>query len=298
MRWSPTDRRSSWKRFVTWREGDREVRRIVDAIEDAKRKWIAQGKKRRDLLEGRLLKDGRRSLKEAPAEVFGAQGFIRKSLWWRRSELIGLLVIPVLALGLPTEYFWREEVVRQDYDRIERLGNGDERERLSVINLAGGCWTKKLHGQFPVYFRERFFGNCRSLESAKLNNANLRNINLSNTNLYRANLSNTRFYGTNLSGNKFMSADLSGADFNNTNLTNANLQSAKLNGARFSKANLENAQFGCFEIESLNNMARIGYDCVDMKDIEWNEGTNWKGIQGWESVINIPLKLKQQLGLK
>ena len=51
----------SWKRLVTWREGDREVRRIVDAIEDAKRKWIAQGKKRRDLLEGRLLKEGRRS---------------------------------------------------------------------------------------------------------------------------------------------------------------------------------------------------------------------------------------------
>ncbi len=36
----------------------------------------------------------------------------------------------------------------------------------------------------------------------------------------------------------------------------------------------------------------------NLKDIKWNKKTNWQGIQGWETVENIPLALKQQLGLK
>lgn len=182
----------SWKRFVGWRESDRETRRLVDKIEDAKREWQTQ-KKRAYLLDGRLLKDARRLLKDKPEAVLGAKSFIQKSLWWRRSQLAGLLLVPIVVLGIPAEYSWREEVVKRDYDRIERLGDGNLGESAAVINLAGGCWAKKEYEQVHEYFRERVFGNCRSLQNAKLAKADLRAANLSGADLRTANLEKAKF---------------------------------------------------------------------------------------------------------
>jgi hypothetical protein len=173
----------SWKRFVGWREGDREVRRIVDKIEDARREWGEKGKKRRYLLEGRLLKDGKRLLKDSPADVVGVKGFIWKSFWWRRSQLAGLLVIPLLGFGVPAEYFWREEAVKRDYDRINRLNNSDPGERNAVLNLVSGCWVQKSFSAPVVnYLADRMFGNCRSLSNAKLDKVSLVSENLSGAN--------------------------------------------------------------------------------------------------------------------
>jgi len=33
-------------------------------------------------------------------------------------------------------------------------------------------------------------------------------------------------------------------------------------------------------------------------DIKWNEETNWEGVQGLETAINVPKALKEQLGLE
>ncbi|NJM46862.1 MAG: hypothetical protein HC860_12490, partial [Alkalinema sp. RU_4_3] len=221
----------SWNRFVVWREDGREVRRIVDRVEDAQREWTEKGKKRRDLLEGRLLKDAKRLLKEAPADILGAKGFIRKSFLWRRSQFAGVMMIPLLVLGIPAEYFWREESVKRDYDRIERLGNGDPGERAAVLNLASGCWAEKAYEQFPVYFRERVFGNCRSLENAKLEKASLYFANLGGASFYRANLSGTNLDWANLSGASLNRANLSGASLNRANLSRVILNRANLSGA-------------------------------------------------------------------
>ena len=334
----------SWKRFVEWRGNCRDLRRIVDEIEDAKRKWIEQGKKRQDLLEGRLLKDAGRLLKDAPAEVFGAKGFIRKSLWIRRSEFASWMIIPLLLLGIPTEYFWREEVVRQDYDGIEKLDNGDPRERLAVLNLAGGCWNnqrfarrkkRNLH-DFLNYFQERALGNCRALYVANLSGVRLNSENLSGTSFAGANLSNAILQSTNLSGAildatnlsggelqganlgsaTLKVANLSGADLGDVNLSDANLEGANLSGASLERAdlssaklhgtnlsgaklvnaNLENVQFKCFEYGG--NGEEKKRKCPNLKDIKWDENTNWQNIKGWEIVENIPPTLKQQLGLK
>jgi Caspase domain/Pentapeptide repeats (8 copies) len=346
----------SWKRFAGWRENDREVRRIVDKVEDARREWTDKGKKRRDLLEGRLLKDGKRLLKDAPANVVGTKGFIWKSFWWRRSQFASVMMIPLLVLGVPAEYFWREEAVKRDYDRIERLGNGDPGERAAVLNLAGGCWAGKAHETFPVYFRERVFGNCRSLKNAKLENADLNGANLSGVYLHSANLSGanlqianlsrayldranlsgarlssadldlSRLYKTNLSGSdlsgvglartrlhysnfsrvKLYDTDLRGADLKGSNLSGAdfygaraskaNFNGSNLSGARLNGAHLEDARFACFDDRSAENK-RVR-QCPNMQDIKWDKNTNWQGIQGWETVENIPPALKQQLGLK
>jgi Caspase domain/Pentapeptide repeats (8 copies) len=251
-----------WKRFVKWRERDRDLRRLVDKIEEARREWQVQKQQRKYLLEGRLLGDAKRLLKDRSDSLLGdVRSFVIKS--WdhqkrRRLQSVGWLIIPILVLGIPSEYFWREAVVRQNYISIrDSSADGTEEERVAVLNLAGGCWVDKSLILVPQYFRERMFGNCRSLDSTNLRGAKLDGANLSGTNLDSANLSFTKLNAVNLSG--------------------ANLGSA----------NLKNVTFDC-SVES---------PCNDIKNIHWDEETNWAGIKGWKHVENIPPELKKQLKL-
>ena len=387
-----------WKRLRQWVDEDRNLRQLMQTVEDEWEIWCVE-KKRKDLLEGRLLKDAKRLLKKR-VEVSGeVRSFVWQSLLWRRSQMAGLLVIPVLVLGIPAEYFWREEAVKRNYDQIEKCASasiGKMACQTHILSLIGGCrgkWVFPLHFKnpnidYPIekvlgYPIERIVGNCRPLDKTNLNNSHLPGANLSNSflhsvnlkysnlhdaelrrvNLENADLSNADLGGANLSNSHLVggrliktrlnntqlidvnlqSADLSGADLtganlsnsflhsiqmknaklNNTNLTHVNLDSANLSnlilqsvvledsylhgvnmsntsliGTNLSRvnladANLQKAKFGCFT--SKIDGKKI---CSNLKDIQWNEKTNWQGIQGWETVENIPLALKQQLGRK
>jgi uncharacterized protein YjbI with pentapeptide repeats/energy-coupling factor transporter ATP-binding protein EcfA2 len=364
-----------WQKLANWLKTDRDDRQIVDKLEDAYKKWRKE-KKRQNLLEGRLLKDGKRLLKDAPADVVGTKEFIQKSLWWRRSQFASAMTIPLLVLGVPAEYFWREESVKRDYDRIERLSDGDKGERAAVLNLAGGCWAVKSYEKVPVYLGERMFGNCRSLQNAKLEKADLTDANLSGANLSdadlneaklimvdlsnasllsanligadleRADLRNSRFWKANLRGTSLHTANLHGADFTFANLVKANLsyarlvnvsfRSADLNGAAFwfadlsgsnfshanligavlTSTNLSGVDFGGADLSTARiesrNMSGSNFSYANLSgavlestnlsgavlsNIRWSDQTKWPGTKGWENVENIPLVLKQQLGL-
>jgi len=387
-----------WKRLRQWVDEDRNLRQLMQTVEDEWEVWCVE-KKRKDLLEGRLLKDAKRLLKKR-VEVSGeVRSFVRQSLWWRRSQMAGLLVIPVLVLGIPAEYFWREEAVKRNYDQIEKCASasiGKMACQTHILSLIGGCrgkWVFPLHFKnpnidYPIekvlgYPIERIVGNCRPLDKTNLNNSHLPGANLSNSflhsvnlrdsnlrgaelrrvNLENADLSNADLGGANLSNSHLVggrliktrlnntqiidvnlhSADLSGADLtganlsnsflhsiqmknaklNNTNITNVNLDSANLSnlilqnvvlyksylhgvnlsnsilrgtnlsGVDLADANLNKAKFGCFTSEVDGKKI-----CSNLKDIKWNKKTHWQGIQGWETVENIPFALKQQLGLK
>jgi uncharacterized protein YjbI with pentapeptide repeats len=428
-----------WKRLRQWVDEDRNLRQLMQTVEDEWETWCVE-KKRKDLLEGRLLKDAKRLLKKR-VEVSGeVRSFVRQSLWWRRSQMAGLLVIPVLVLGIPAEYFWREEAVKRNYDQIEKCASasiGKMACQTHILSLIGGCrgkWVFPWHFKnpnidYPIekvlgYPIERIVGNCRPLDKTNLNNSHLPGANLSNSflhsvnlrdsnlrgaelrrvnlenadlsnadlgganlsnshlvggrliktilhnaelravNLDKADLSNADLGGANLSNESHLvgckliktrlnntqlidvnleSADLSGADLtganlsnsrlhsiqmknaklNNTNLTNVNLDSANLSnlilqnvvlyksylhgvnlsnsiligtnlsGVDLADANLKKSKFGCFTSEVDGKKI-----CSNLKDIKWNKKTNWQGIQGWETVENIPFALKQQLGLK
>ena len=250
----------SWKRFVGWREDDREIRRLVDKIEDAKREWQTQ-KKREYLLDGRLLKDARRLLKDKPNVVLGAKAFIQKSSWWGRSQMAGLLVIPILVLGIPLEYFLREESVKRDYDRLALCSNKVRKMSCqdAIMSLVRGC---RWRGSSPsiqdktVYYglekaiaypTERIFGNCRRLDqvnlrdsylpSANLNNSFLESIDLSDSNLSGAKLRNV-----NLTSARLISIDLRNANLNDSFLHSIDLSNSKLNGAELRKVNLDKAR--------------------------------------------------------
>jgi hypothetical protein len=127
-----------WKRFVKWREIDRDLRRLVDKIEEARREWLVQREQRQYLLEGRLLKDAKQLLKTRSTYLGKeSRSFVIKSLKHqkrRRIQSAGWLLVPVFLLGVPAEYFWREEVIRQNYRSIENA-TGTEEEKTALLNL-------------------------------------------------------------------------------------------------------------------------------------------------------------------
>jgi hypothetical protein len=316
-----------WKRFVKWREIDRENRILVDEIEAKYRKWQVQKQQGKYLLEGRLLGDAKRLMKNRSETLVGeVRSFVIKSLKHqkrRRIQSAGWLLVPVFVLGIPAEYFWREEVVKQDLQRIESSSSKME-ERLAVLNLAGGCWAEKHYSWVDKYFRERRFGNCRQLYNVNLSGANLggTDVNLSGASLYNADLSGAILSDANLSGVVLRYAKLRGAKLNDTNLSNARLFSANLSdalldganlsgtelgganlsGAQFNGTNLSGASLGHANLEKAKFWHFIRYGSAtpsynNMKGITWDNETNWKGIWDWKTVENIPPYLKSQLNL-
>jgi Pentapeptide repeats (8 copies) len=110
-----------------------------------------------------------------------------RSLEHQRSSRLLLakwLVIPALVLGIPAEYFWREEMVKQDYRRIENSKGGEQTSALS--RFREGCHAKGEFVWVPIYFSNRFFGNCGELRNANLSNANLNGVDLSRADLRNA----------------------------------------------------------------------------------------------------------------
>jgi Caspase domain/Pentapeptide repeats (8 copies) len=302
-----------WRQFVKWRESDREARRLVAKIEEARREWKTQ-KSKKDKnyysLQGPMLKKAKGLLKDRPELLVGeVRAFVLESLKYRRrsgSEWIAMVVIPLFIAVAFSESFVRDEVVKQDHRSIENT-QGTMEERLAVLNIVGGCHAEKQYSWMSRYFRERLFGNCRSLNSAKLNGAQLNTENLSAAPLYNANLRNAQLNSVILIGTHLDNADLSNADLyssnlsdthlNNTNLSGAFLYRANLSGAQLTNTNLNGAHFDNAILENVTFRCFGNNRCPSMKNIRWNKDTNWKGIKGWENVKNIPPELKKQLNL-
>ena len=111
-------------------------------------------------------------------------------------------------------------------------------------------------------------------------------------NLSNAYLSHTNFHGANLSNASLDKAYLYSANFDSASLCNANLRGANLLRAHLQDANLDSANLDSAVL--LN--ADLGY--ANLNNITWNEDTNWEGVEGLETARNVPIALKQQLGLE
>ncbi|MEM7769241.1 MAG: pentapeptide repeat-containing protein [Cyanobacteria bacterium P01_A01_bin.37] len=75
-------------------------------------------------------------------------------------------------------------------------------------------------------------------------------------------------------------------DISYANLKRANLSRTNLSRAYLSEANLREA-----------NLRGANLRATDLQDIQWNQDTNWEGVQGLDTAKNVPEALKQQLGL-
>jgi uncharacterized protein YjbI with pentapeptide repeats len=164
-----------------------------------------------------------------------------------------------------------------------------------VLSLASGCWAKTQYPYIMPYFRERVFGNCRSLsnlELAKVNlyGMNLRGADLRNANLAFSELSNADLSQANLSGAKFENAVLLGTNLSNSfaggaDFSNTGLGGANLNGANLKNANLNRSILGCLKIGNI-------YGCTNMEGVIWDKSTNLDKIQGVDEINKISLDLK------
>ena len=145
---------------------------------------------------------------------------------------------------------------------------------------------------------------------------------LSDANLSGANLSLTFLAGADLSGADLSGANLNGADLSGVYLSGANLSGAELRGSFFcdradlSGANLSSANLNGADLidadlsytvlisADLSRADLIGASLIDadltnanLENISWDEDTNWEGVRGVETAVNLPEALKQQLGL-
>ncbi|WP_190711088.1 pentapeptide repeat-containing protein [Leptolyngbya sp. FACHB-402] len=135
------------------------------------------------------------------------------------------------------------------------------------------------------------------LSSADLYGADLSSANLSSADLYGADLSSANLYGANLTRANLDSADLYGASLYGADLYGADLSSANLYGANLTRANLDSAYLHGADLTSADLISADLTSAI-LDNISWNEETNWEGVRGLETAINVPIALKQQLGLE
>ncbi|MDZ8055785.1 MAG: pentapeptide repeat-containing protein [Aulosira sp. ZfuVER01] len=114
------------------------------------------------------------------------------------------------------------------------------------------------------------------LSGVILNDADLSGVMLSEADLSGADLSDTMLFGT----------DLSYANLNKANLSGSNLSGALLNGADLSHTNLSYAILSNADVSEAN-----------LEQMTWGETQQWETVRGLETAVNVPEKLKQQLGL-
>jgi hypothetical protein len=133
-------------------------------------------------------------------------------------------------------------------------------------------------------FREiagSFFSHAK-LAHAWLSRINFRRANFSSADFEEAYLGDVFFIDANLVNTSFKGASLVSAVLLRANLEGANLESTVLRYAILEGANLRKANLSF----------------ADLGKIIWDEQTNWEGVQGLETAVNVPEALKRQLGLE
>ncbi len=115
-----------------------------------------------------------------------------------------------------------------------------------------------------------------------------------------------------LTGTDFSKAYLTGMDLSGSNLTNSNLSKTCLRRASLLTANLTNSNLSNSFLQSINfkaanlsfanfngaNLEGAYFQESNLENISWDEQTNWEGVQGLDTAVNVPEALKQQLGIK
>ncbi|MBW4443681.1 MAG: pentapeptide repeat-containing protein [Plectolyngbya sp. WJT66-NPBG17] len=144
--------------------------------------------------------------------------------------------------------------------------------------------------------------NRANLTSANLNSANLTRATLYSANLNSANLTRATLYSATLSSANLSSANLSSANLTRANLYSATLSSATLNSATLTRANVDSANLTRANLSSATlssaTLSSANLNSATLSNISWDEQTNWEGVQDLETARNVPIELKQQLGLE
>jgi uncharacterized protein YjbI with pentapeptide repeats len=146
-----------------------------------------------------------------------------------------------------------------------------------------------------------------NLSISNLNSANLSHALLSSTNFDYTDISNANLHSTNLYCASLVNTELSLSDLSFSNLSSANLFSAFLTSANLTSANLTNANLINTDLRKANltsanltntDLRKADLSYANLQNVSWDEQTNWEGVQGLETAVNVPDALKRQLGME
>jgi uncharacterized protein YjbI with pentapeptide repeats len=169
---------------------------------------------------------------------------------------------------------------------------------LDYINLDGAFLAQIcLHGAslIKATLNDAIL-NGANLDEATLDEANLNEANLDGASFVWASFSHASLQGASLEGANLHRASLDGANLDEANLDEANLDGANLDGANLDGASLCGASLVGASLDEASLCGAV-LDGADLQNISWDELTIWENVQGLESAVNVPEKLKQQLGL-
>jgi uncharacterized protein YjbI with pentapeptide repeats len=130
-----------------------------------------------------------------------------------------------------------------------------------------------------------------NLQCAILLGADLSGVDLSHVILNEADLSGVTLSEANLQGADLSEAILLGTDLSFANLNSANLSGSNLTGAIFSGADLSYTDF------SYAILGGADLSDANLDKMTWNENQAWEEVRGLETAMNIPIALRQKLGL-
>lgn len=166
-----------------------------------------------------------------------------------------------------------------------------------------------------------------NFKRAGLYGINFRNAHLDGVSFKGARLSGSIFRGARLSKTNFQHATLTGSDFSNARLIEIDFVSARLSrsmerrypgglsftGARFNRVNFENAYLigADFQGANLNRVsfknARLDganfsgtrldesdFQGASLKDMVWDEETNWHRVRNLNDAVDVPESLKEK----
>jgi len=168
----------------------------------------------------------------------------------------------------------------------------DEDKKASVIRFLA---ESEVLSALKVSLAELNLSGC-DLNEANLSGANLRGANLSGAFLWRANLSGANLRGANLSGANLTLANLRGANLSGAFLWRANLSGANLSGANLSGAFLWRANLSWANLRGAN-LSGANLSGANLISVRWDDKTKWPDPDSFRNAKNIPLELKEQLGL-
>jgi Pentapeptide repeats (8 copies)/NACHT domain len=156
---------------------------------------------------------------------------------------------------------------------------------MKVIHYSESIRVGTFHKTLQ-FFLDDVDLRCAFLSGSYLSHTNLRSADLSRADLSHADLAGTdlnyaKLVKTNLRYSNLSCSYLINADFSNADLNNADFNNADLIGTNLSGANLHGADFS---------------DAV-LSDVTWDRYTDWTLVRGLGTAIDVPVELKQQLGL-
>ncbi|MDY6780970.1 MAG: pentapeptide repeat-containing protein [Cyanobacteriota bacterium] len=178
--------------------------------------------------------------------------------------------------------------------------NFDRRKLLRIVGYSQCCGALTFTKVMGKFFKEKYIDSAifagielisPDFSSSKLNRVYFSRAYLLNANFSGADIKSTDYSGAYLNLANFRAADLTDSRFKGADLTGADFRKAKLCDTDFRGADL-----CCTKLEG-TNLKGANVAGADLVDILWDEDTNWEGVQGLETAVNVPEALKRKLGL-